>query len=154
MKDEVKIVGLWELNWNSPLVESWQWSFPLREFEIEDWAMWPVTGIRHNEQHSDMQLTEFNDMQEMVQNFAPDGYTRVFIDEKGAIPLCEFQHPEKAVYFFGNAGRTPAEFKNEERGDVSVVIPTPKENGVLWPHQCLVAVLYDRMMKERKRAED
>jgi len=41
MKDDVKIAGLWELSWNSPLIESWQWTFVLREFNISQWHMAP-----------------------------------------------------------------------------------------------------------------
>lgn len=141
----VKVAGIWELNWNSPLVESWQWTFPLREFEVGDWAMSPVTGIKHNGSHAGLELEEYDSIKNMVNTFADDTYTRVFIDENGATPLEEFVHPEKAVYFFGNAGRTPAEYKTEN--DVSVKIATPANAGVLWPHQCLVTVLYDRMIK-------
>lgn len=141
----VKVAGIWELSWNTPLIESWLWSFPLREFDVMDWAMTPVTGIVHNEAYSGMSLTEYNQVDEMVENFA-EGHVRVFVDEKGETPLDEFVHPENAVYIFGCAGRSPLSLKKD--GDLSVRMTTHRTNGVLWPHQVLVTVLYDRMVKQ------
>jgi hypothetical protein len=140
----VKVAGLWELSWNSPLTESWLWSFPLREFGVMDWAMCPITGITHNEKNTKMGLIEYGTVTEMVEEFSGD-HVRVFVDEKGETTLDKFNHPENAVYFFGNAGRAPTERKRE--GDLSVRLQTVSNNGVMWPHQVLVAVLYDRQIK-------
>ena len=140
----VKVAGIWELNWNTPLCESHLWTFPLREFGIMDWAMCPVTGITHNESHSKMCLTEYETVSEMVEYFSED-HVRVFVDEKGETTLDEFEHPENAIYFFGNAGRAPTDYKRE--GDLSVRLQTVANNGVMWPHQILVAVMYDRQTK-------
>ena len=140
----VKVAGIWELNWNTPLCESHLWTFPLREFGIADWAMCPITGITHNENHRKMSLTEYETVAEMVEEFSGD-HVRVFVDEKGETTLDEFEHPENAIYFFGNAGRAPTERKRE--GDLSVRLQTVVNNGVMWPHQILVAVLYDRQTK-------
>jgi hypothetical protein len=140
----VKVAGLWEMNWNTPLCESHLWTFPLREFDIMDWAMYPITGITHNESRSKMNLTEYDSILTMVNEFSED-YVRVFVDEKGETTLDEFEHPENAVYFFGNAGRSPMESKRE--GDLSVRLQTVANNGVMWPHQILVAVMYDRQTK-------
>lgn len=146
----VKIAGIWEQNWNIPLSESYLWTFPLREFAVTDWAMTPVTGIQHNERHSNLQLKEYQTVKEMIDGFSND-HVRVFVDEKGETSLHEFIHPENAIYFFGNAGRSPMEQKRPE--DMSVCIPTiinaepGVPHGVMWPHQCLVTVLYDRLRK-------
>ena len=140
----VKVAGIWELGWNSPLTESWLWSFPLREYGVMDWAMAPVTGITHNEKYAGMVLTEFELVNEMVEQFA-EGYVRVFVDEKGETPLHEFVHPENAAYYFGYAGRSPMNYK--QVGDLSVKLSTVANSGVMWPHQCLVAVLHDRLIK-------
>lgn len=141
----VKVAGLWELSWNTPLVESWLWSFVLREFGVKEWAMHPVTGIMHTDAWSgDLILTEYNNIGEMIEEFSGD-FVRVFIDEKGATPLSEFEHPENAVYFFGKAGQTPLYRKRPE--DSSVKLMTAINTGTLWPHQCLVTVLHDRLVK-------
>lgn len=54
----IKVGGVWELNWNAPLQESWLWTFVLREFGITDWHMTPVTGIIHNEAHTEMTFSQ------------------------------------------------------------------------------------------------
>lgn len=145
----IKVAGLWELSWNTPLTESWLWSFPLREFGVTDWAMSPVTGIIHNEKWSGMSLIEYNSVEEMVNEF-PQGFTRVFVDEKGEETLDTFKHPDNAAYFFGKAGETPMQFKKE--GDMSVRLITVNNTGVMWPHQCLVTVLHDRLMKSGRKS--
>lgn len=132
------------MNWNIPLSESYLWTFPLREFGVKHWAMTPVTGIRHNEGDKVITLTEYHTIEEMVEEFSDD-YVRVFVDEKGETTLDEFEHPENAIYFFGCAGRAPTEKKRE--GDLSVRLQTVTNNGVMWPHQILVAVMYDRQTK-------
>lgn len=140
--DGVKVAGLWEQNWLVPLTESYLWTFPMRDFGISEWAMWPTTGIIPN--GSTINLTEYNDMELMVNEFSED-YTRVFVDEQGDELFSEFEHPEKAVYFFGNVGRTPLSYKRPQ--DKSIRIKTIKDKGMLWPHQCMTIVLYDRLMK-------
>lgn len=141
----VKVAGLWELGWNTPLTESWLWSFVLRDFGVGEWAMQPVTGIIHTDAWSgELILTEYNSIETMVEEFSGD-FTRVYVDEAGEIPLSEFQHPEDAVYFFGKAGRTPLQYKRPE--DFSIRLVTIKNTGVLWPHQCLTTVLHDRLIK-------
>ena len=42
----VKAAGLWELGYNVPLLELDQWQYPLREFDVSEFTMSPVTGIR------------------------------------------------------------------------------------------------------------
>lgn len=149
MKDTVKVAGIWELNWNTPLTESWLWTFVLREFDIKDWHMTPATGIKHNESHTFMSLIEHDTPIQMVEQLSEDeSYTRVFIDENGDTCLTDFEHPEKAIYFFGCAGRAPTTHKKE--GDLVVSIPTLMHQSVLWPHQCLLTVLHDRYVKSLK----
>lgn len=144
----IKVAGIWELGWNIPLSESYLWSFPLREYGVKEWAMTPVSGIIHNEAYAGMNLTEYHSPDEMVEHFTGE-CVRVFVDEKGEIPLQDFVHPENAVYFFGNAGRSPMNTaKSMREGDLSVKLVTVANNGVMWPHQCLVAVMHDRLVKQ------
>jgi hypothetical protein len=140
----VKVAGIWELSWNIPLCESFLWTFVLREFNVMDWAMCPITVIKHNESRTKMSLTEYETMEEMVEEFS-GGYVRVFVSEKGETTLDKFEHPKNAIYFFGNVGRSPIERKRE--GDLSVRLQTFANNGVMWPHQILAVVMYDRQTK-------
>lgn len=142
----IKVAGIWELSWNTPLNESWLWSFPLREFQVAEWAMTPITGITHMDKWNSngIKFTEYESVEAMMAEF-PGDYTRVYIDDKGAIPLQDFTHPENAIYIFGNVGNSALPYKREE--DFSVVVPTVINTGTAWPHQCLMAVLYDRLVK-------
>ena len=88
------------------------------------------------EKGRDKQVTEFPNIEEAI-NANPD-LSCVYIDEKGNLPLHDFQHPKNALYIFGKAGYSPW------HGGVSVYIET---EGRLWPHQAACIVLYDRMMK-------
>lgn len=144
--NDVKVAGLWELDWNVPITESWLWTFVLREFNVNSWHMSPVTGIKNNESHSGLSLIEYDTCPQMVDSLKEDdSYIRIFVDEKGDTLLPEFTHPEKAIYFFGCAGRSPTPHKSE--GDIVLRIPTLMNQSVLWPHQCLLTVLYDRYIK-------
>lgn len=142
----IKVAGLWELNWNNPLSESWMWSFVLREFGVKDWAMTPVTGIIHNEKWTGMALNEYHNIDDLLHNESGDDVVRVYVDENGTTELSEFQHPENVLYIFGNAGTRPMVSRFRD-GDVSLRIDTPGHSGVLWPHQVLLTVLYDRYKK-------
>lgn len=139
----VSVLGSWELAWNSPIKEAELWTFVMREFEVSDWYMWPVTGIRHND-YNTISLTESNNFEDLLE--LNNNKTLVYVDEKGETDLREFQHPENACYVFGSSGhRIMARYKKPE--DLSIVVPTIQGKGVLWPHQCLLTVFYDRLMK-------
>lgn len=143
----VKVAGLWELNWNNPLSESWLWSFVLREYAIPEWYMSPVTGIIHNEAYSgNLLLTEKNTFAEILA--LNQDLPKIYVDEKGSIELQEFEHPDSCLYVFGNAGLSLMR-DNLLPGDFSIKIPTLGNSGVLWPHQCLLTVMYDRFIKSQ-----
>lgn len=139
----VKVAGVWELNWNTPLMESHLWDFPLRDFGVPEFHMTPVSGIKLNQSNT-IDLIEHHTVEEMVNSFS-DEYERVFVDEKGETLLHEFDHPEKCVYIFGRAGISPLSQKRPQ--DHSIRMLTKHNRGVLWPHQCLVTVLHDRLIK-------
>jgi hypothetical protein len=62
------------------------------------------------------------------------------------VDLRDFEHPENVLYIFGSAHFNPIAYKG--KGDLSLTIPTARNNGVLWPHQCMVTLLYDRLVKQ------
>lgn len=146
----IKVVGLWELNLNTPLSESWLWTFVLREFHVKDWSMVPITGIIHNAK-TKIDLTEYQTLDEYFVNQNPE-IPRVFVDEKAETELQYFQHPENVIYVFGNAGTSPMKSSSYVRDiDKSVRIDTLNNRGLMWPHQCLLLILYDRMIKSNKK---
>lgn len=145
VNDTVAVAGLWELGWNNPLMESYQWTFVLRDFGVKRWYMSPVTGIIHNEHRNGViDLKEANDFQDILD--LGEDLTRVYVDEKAETLLPHFDHPRNALYIFGRAGVSTMNAHRRE-GDLAVKIPTVQNKGVLWPHQCLLTVLYDREIK-------
>lgn len=138
----VKVAGLWELGWNTPLAEAWLWQFVLRDFEVHDWFMSPVSGIKVTE--PGLTLVEYPSI---VDTLDANPEQRVFVDEAGEISLPNFEHPEDVIYVFGSAGTSPMRQRLVRESDLTVSIPTIQNAGVLWPHQCLLIVLYDRLIK-------
>ena len=131
----IKVVGCWELGWSTPIMEFDLWTYPLRDFSVDEHIMTPVSGIDSN-------VTEVKSIQEAIDD--NPGLIPVYVDEDGDTPLTEFEHPENALYIFGKANYSP--FATVGKKGVSVRIET-KEHGLLWPHQAACIVLYDRFLK-------
>jgi hypothetical protein len=142
------IAGHWELSWNTPIKEADLWNLPLRDFGVDEWWMWPVSGIRNSEPQ--VSFNEVETFAEILQRFSD--FTKVFVEPRSPFPLeskdlHEFDHPEEdCVYIFGSAHFNPT-VANKTDEDLAVTIPTAQNSGVLWPHQCAVTVLYDRLVK-------
>ena len=98
--------------------------------------MTPVTGLQKK------MLLEFHEWGDILEHH--DDLTPVFIDENAGVSLVDFEHPEKALYVLGKANHSPFSTMSEDH--VSVRIDCPKM-GMLWPHQALAIVLYDRGLK-------
>lgn len=136
----VKIAGIWELGWSTPIKEVELWQFPLRDFEVDEFLMTPISGI------ASKHVEERSTMQEIISEARSEGLTIVFVDEGGATPLREFEHPQDVLYVFGKAGSSP-KILHEEEGDITLSIETPQAKGLLWPHQAASIILYDRTIK-------
>lgn len=147
----VKVVGHWELGYNTPIMEAPLWSWVLREFNVSDWWMWPVSGIRNGEENQGIHLEERHNLAEILSEVSG---TRVFAEAQsqahpvtlGSTWLHEFDHPDDAVYIFGSVYSNSA-VQAWTEGDLQLSIKTETDNGVAWPHQCLFTILYDRMVK-------
>lgn len=133
----IAVAGTWELGYSVPLSERDLWRYMLQEFQVDKWYMEPISGIYED------RVTEVASLAEVL---ATNELTVVFVDERGETPLREFEHPENALYVTGKSGQSlmPTYIKP---GDLSVVIETPENTGLLWPHQALPIILYDRMAK-------
>lgn len=143
------VVGHWELSWNTPIKEAELWNLPIRDFGLTDWRMWPVSGIVHHEQA--VTLTEYPNFQSILADL-DDAVTRVFVEPNSepfvldSVSLPDFKHPENVAYIFGSAHFNPT-ISNMRDQDLAVTVPTVLNDGVLWPHQCLVTIMYDRLVK-------
>lgn len=135
----VQIAGMWELGWNTPIKEADLWEYLVRDFGVDRWWMSPISGI------SNRHVSECAELLEILEKARNDGLSIVFVDERGDVPLAEFEHPANAIYVFGKASSSPLSLRLD--GEASVVIETQAKLGGLWPHQAASIVLYDRFMK-------
>ena len=129
----IEVAGVWEQGWSVPITEADQWEVVLREFGVARLNMTPVSGIVRSWTY------EYPSIEELLEDrshLAP-----VFVDEHSDVELGEFQHPQDALYVFGRVSYSP--WRGEGQ---SLKIPTEKP-GMLWPHQALAIVLYDRGLK-------
>ena len=70
----------------------------------------------------------------------------MFIDADAEVSLPDFQHPESAAYVLGKTNWSPF-LTHKTDADLAVSIPTVLNEGMLWAHQAVSIVLYDRMLK-------
>jgi hypothetical protein len=148
-RQSVSVAAHWEQSWNVPLSEATLWAWPLRDFGVSDWRMWPVSGIRCPEQR--VELREYESMRELLPALPADREV-VFIEPadqnfpvEDRVLLPDFDHPENAAYIFGSNHFNPT--VAHRTNEPVVTIPTVENSGVIWSHQCLVTVLYDRLVK-------
>lgn len=136
----VRIAGCWENGWITPIKEMDLWEMILRDFQVEDFSMMPVSGI------AGAIVKEYHNIEEILA--ANTDVVPVYIDEKGTSDLVDFVHPENALYIFGKVSFAPYNVYANENSQ-SVRITTKANDGLLWPHQAATIVLYDRMIKTR-----
>jgi hypothetical protein len=144
----ITIAGHWEIGYNTPMIEAYQWRFPLFEWGVDKWLMCPVSGIKTVD--GKLNLQEFPDYEKMLESCP--GLVRIFVEPRTkhqnpeTIWLDDFEHPNDVVYVFGSAHMNPTlGFKREQ--DSVVSIKTKIDSGGLWPSQCLCLVLDDRRRK-------
>lgn len=130
----MEVAGIWELGWSSPITEIEHWGMAMRSFNVDRISMAPVSGIQCKF------LDEYQNIEELLE--AKKDMTFVFVDENAEVELKDFNHPENALYIFGKANYTP--FPTHGGGHLSVRIDCPLK-GMLWPHQAMAVVLYDRL---------
>jgi hypothetical protein len=135
----IKVAGMWERGWTAPIMEIEQWRFMLREYNIEEFIMTPVSGI------ADDFVTEYETLEQAI-DANPD-LTVVHVDADADVNLEDFNHPENALYLFGSANHD-TDFCKED-GHLSVKIPTINNQAGFWPHQAASIILNDRFLKSR-----
>ena len=145
----IAVAGHWEIGYSTPIQEANYWNLVLRDFGVSEWAMWPVSGVRHNEQHK-VRLREFHDLPAILDHYAH--LPRVYLEPRRSFGsdettwLHDFKHPEDCLYIFGSAHFNPTIGHVQDRDSV-VSIATVDNAGVPWAFQCLMVVLYDRLVK-------
>lgn len=140
---KIAVAGNWDIGWNVPIKEVESWNLMMRDFSVQDWSMFPVTGIRHSE-WTEVNLQEYHSMEDILA--AKKEYTHVYVEPRGDEELETFVHPENALYIFGSSNYRPS-FGNRRADDKSVYIRTVQNKALLWPYHALAIVLYDRLKK-------
>jgi hypothetical protein len=132
----VKTASFWELGWLTPIKEVDLYQYPMQDFGVDEIYLHPVSGILNDK------ITERNNLDEIIAE-NPD-LVVVFLTEKGATPLHEFEHPEHALYVTGLTSSSDPAVTHAAEGRLAVSIDTGIHRGGLWGHQALSIVLYDR----------
>lgn len=146
----VLVLGHWEIGYHAPISEQYYWNLPLRDFDVDEWWMCPVSGIKNREESS-IKLKEASSYDEAFNKIDPN-IKRIFIEPRtehynpNTTWLHEFTHPQNCIYIFGSAHYNPT-LSHKREGDEVVSIKTKNDKGVLWADQCLCMVLYDRFIK-------
>lgn len=129
----VKVAGVWERGWITPIKEYDLWAFPLEEFQVDEFIMTPVSGIARD-------VKEYISLEKAI--VSNKKLTPVYVTEKGEFELEDFEHPLDALYIFGKVGFDPSGPGN------SVRISTPNGTGGIWPHQAACIVLRHRWLSQ------
>ena len=132
----IEVAGTWELGWSAPITEIEHWGMVMKSFGVDRINMTPVSGITCR------YLDEYNTVEAILE--AKQHLTPVFVDEEGAVELTDFVHPENALYVFGKANYAP--FGPLGKDHLSVRIDCSLM-GMMWPHQALAVLMYDRNKK-------
>lgn len=135
----IKVAGIWEQGWNTPIKEMDQWEMVLKEYNVNQFYMCPISGIYHS-------LITERDSLETVLKENPD-ITVVFVDEKAETSLDNFIHPENVLYIFGCTSHS-AMYLFDSNNHKSVKIITPTNKGLLFAHQTAAVLLQDRFNKQ------
>lgn len=103
----------------------------MRSFGIDTLHMTPVSGFKHKmlKEHASWESILDTDL------------TPVFVDENADVELSDFSHPENALYVFGKANYAP--LSTHGVGHLAVRVDC-YQTGMLWPHQALAVVMYNR----------
>lgn len=137
----IKVAGVWDFGWNTPIKEMELWEYPLKDYNVDQFIMSPISGISNN------YVIEVADLGSYIAEQRAQGYTIVFLDEKATTTLDNFIHPvDNVLYVFGKAMFSPMTAYGQS-GDSTLKIITPNNMGNLWPHQAAVLVLNDRFVK-------
>lgn len=136
----VTVLGMWEHDWmEAERTERRLWKQTIQAFGVDAWAMCDVRGGPFTSplQHDDLasMLAAYTGPKTFL--ITPGSF-------EGGTPLCDYVHPENAIYVFGNSQESLVNAVTE--ADAVVSICTPVEAAMFGP-AALAAVLYDRMVK-------
>lgn len=137
----ITILGLWETVWMGPRTERRVWQQTMYSFKVDRWAM---TALKDAQTAPWTYPVPFEDVGEMLAAYPGKKTFLMCPDRMESQDLIEYEHPEDAIYVFGNNAQNLVKFVSDE--DDVVTINTPWD-GTLFAHCAAPIVLYDRMLK-------
>jgi hypothetical protein len=135
----IKVAGYWEFGWLTPITEISMWIYMLKDFGVDEFYISPISGIKSNKVIEKPSLKEVLNVNKNL--------SRVYLSEKGDIPLRLFTHPEDALYITGKTSGIEPYINYGSEKDFYVKIETFNNIGGLWGHQATSIALYDRLIK-------
>jgi tRNA(Leu) C34 or U34 (ribose-2'-O)-methylase TrmL len=138
----ITILGVWEPTWMEPRVERRVWKQTLDSFKADKWAMTGLDSSSWSIPHY------YPDMEEMLEAYPGKKTFLIAPDRTESLDLADYQHPEDAIYVFGNTPNSLVKYVSEDDDVVSIHTP---HNATLFGHCTLPIVLYDRLLKNGSR---
>jgi len=140
----------WDEGWFAPYSELILWHDLCVAMGVDIVIMIPDLK-RFN--FDDITLERYSTMQEAID--AHPELTKVFLEPKSIADenniesesITTFDHPEDAMYIFGNSARSNIGLVDLDRGDKVVYVPTVVDKQI-WSIQVVSIVLYDRAKKQ------
>ena len=133
----ITLVSIWERGWFDASVEAFMWKQLTAAYAV-DRVIFTPTELKQR-----IYPEQFNTMEEALASTVGE---QIFLIPGHGESLIDFEHPQDAVYVFGNAYKS-----NLDIATKIVQIPTPK-NVDVFARDAAAMVLYDRMIKNGNRS--
>lgn len=136
----VTVLGLWEHDWmDAERTERRLWKQTIQAFAVDQWCMAPVRGGPFT---SPIQYTSTEEM--LASHPGPKTFLIPSTTLKGASSLKNYEHPENAIYVFGNVPDNLVRYVTDADDVVNIETPV---GAALFAVAAMSMVLYDRHAK-------
>jgi len=143
------LLFIWDSGWFHPQTELNLWHDLAMSFSADLLVMVPDLKVYD---YQDIAFEKFEDVESALAEHSD--LTAVFLEPKDIIEsnnltgtsLVDFQHPQDALYLFGNSGRSNIGLYDASQGHQLVYVPTPISRQ-FWSVQVAAIVSFDRAKK-------
>ncbi len=136
----ITVLGMWEAVWmEAERTERLLWKQTINAFAVDRWSMCSVQGgpFTRPTQHTDVAAM-------LAAHPGPKTFLIPAERFEGSLDLADYEHPDNAIYVFGNTNQSLAGHVTEADEVVSIYTPVSAD---MFAHAVLAAVLYDRLVK-------
>ena len=134
----ITVLGVWEPTWMEPRVERRVWKQTLDAFGVDRWAMIGADEVNWSIP------TQFYAWEDALAAYSGKKTFLVAPGRTDSIDVINYDHPDDAVYVFGNTPDNLVRYVSSDDDVVSIHTDTP---ATLFGHCTLPIILYDRMVK-------